>query len=243
MARSRHPPGSERRDQAATRRLCRGPAKQSRFEREARTISQLEHPHICRLYDVGEVPADPETAVPYLVIELLDGETLRAKLGDSSNSHASLPLRKVLDYAAQLGDGLAAAHDRGIVHRDLKPENIFITREGRVKILDFGIAKPAAPAPVGTSAVTVAGDTSPGIVVGTAAYMSPEQIRAEHVDHRSDLFSLGVVVFEMVTGKRPFEGRSAFETMNAILTTEPPSLDDGSGQHLSPGLDAMPTRG
>jgi len=93
------------------------PHSKSRFEREARTISQLEHPHICRLYDVGEVPADSETAVPYLVIELLDGETLRAKLGDSSNSHASLPLRKVLDYAAQLGDGLAAAHDRGIVHR------------------------------------------------------------------------------------------------------------------------------
>ncbi len=217
------------------------PHSQTRFEREAKIISQLEHPHICRLYDVGEVRGDADTAVPYLVTELLEGETLRAKLGESEHAHA-LPLRRALEYAAQLGDGLAAAHDRGIVHRDLKPENIFITREGRVKILDFGIAKPAAPAPSGTAAETVARDTAPGIVVGTAAYMSPEQIRAEHVDHRSDLFSLGIILFEMVTGRRPFAGGSSVETMNAILTTEPPSLETISGQQLSPGLDAIVRR-
>jgi Tol biopolymer transport system component len=215
------------------------PHSKIRFEREARTISQLEHPNICRLYDVGEAPGDTDAPVPYLVTELLDGETLRAKLGYPANGHGLLSVRKALDYAGQLADGLAAAHDRGIVHRDLKPENIFITRDGRVKVIDFGIAKPTALAPAGMTAETAAANTSPGVVIGTVAYMSPEQIRAGDVDHRSDLFSLGVVLFEMVSGRRPFEGPSAIETMNAILTSEPPPLDAGSSTSLNLGLSTM----
>ncbi len=215
------------------------PHSKTRFEREARTISQLEHPNICRLYDVGEARVDSEAPVPYLVTELLDGETLRAKLGDPAKGQGPLSVRKTLEYAGQLADGLAAAHDRGIVLRDLKPENIFISRDGRVKVVDFGIAKPTMPAMAGATTETAAGVTSPGRVVGTVAYMSPEQIRAGDVDHRSDLFSLGVVLFEMVTGQRPFEGRSVFDTMHAILTSEPPPLDAGSSRPIGPGLSTL----
>ena len=215
------------------------PQSQTRFEREARTISQLEHPNICRLYDVGEARGHDGAPVPYLVTELLDGETLRAKLGGPANGHGLLSVRKALDYAGQLAEGLAAAHERGIVHRDLKPENVFITRDGRVKVIDFGIAKPAPVALAGATAETAAAATLPGVVIGTVAYMSPEQIRAADVDHRSDLFSLGVVLFEMVSGIRPFEGGSPFETMHAILTNEPPPLADGSSAPLSLGLSTM----
>jgi Tol biopolymer transport system component len=211
----------------------------ARFEREARTISQLEHPNICRLYDVGEAQDDTHAPVPYLVTELLDGETLRAKLSDPANGHGPLSVRKALDYAGQIAEGLAAAHDRGIVHRDLKPENIFITRDGRVKVIDFGIAKTTAPALAGMTAETAAAATSPGLVIGTVAYMSPEQIRGADVDQRSDLFSLGVVLFEMVSGKRPFGGRSAFETMHAIVASEPPPLDTGTSPPPGLGLSTM----
>jgi Tol biopolymer transport system component/serine/threonine protein kinase len=211
----------------------------TRFEREARTISQLEHPNICRLYDVGEARDDTDAPVPYLVTELLDGETLRAKLGESANGHGPLSVRKALDYAGQLAEGLAAAHERGIVHRDLKPENIFITRDGRVKVIDFGIAKATAPALAGMTAETAAAGTAPGLVIGTVAYMSPEQIRGADVDHRSDLFSLGVVLFEMISGKRPFDGRSAFETMHAIVTSEPPPLDTVTNPPPGPGLSTI----
>ncbi len=218
--------------------FARDPQSRTRFEREAETISQLEHPNICRLYDVGEVPAADGPPVSYLVMELLAGETLAVKLRSHPQSQAPLPLRKALEYAAQLGEGLAAAHERGIVHRDLKPENLFITREGRLKILDFGLAKQSASVNPGASVETMRRDTSPGVVLGTAAYMSPEQVRAEPVDHRSDLFAVGIILSEMVTGHHPFRGRSSIETMNAILTADPPALDRSAGV-VSPGLDSI----
>ncbi|HWK12152.1 MAG TPA: protein kinase, partial [Vicinamibacterales bacterium] len=191
----------------------------------------LNHPNILGVYDIGT-----HDGVPYVVSELLEGETLRARIGDSP-----LPHRKAVDYATQIAKGLAAAHDRGIVHRDLKPDNLFITRDGRLKILDFGLAKMAGP-PAGdseTDLATAAGpQTSAGTALGTVGYMSPEQVRGHKVDHRSDIFSFGVVLYEMLTGRRAFEGDSAVETMNAILKDDPKPAGDG-GPPLPPGLDRI----
>jgi eukaryotic-like serine/threonine-protein kinase len=186
------------------------PEFRKRFEHEARAISSLNHPNLCALFDVGDDP------VPYLVMELLEGETLRGKL-----EAGPISTRKALTWAAQVAHGLAAAHDKGLIHRDLKPENIFVTRNELVKILDFGLAK--ASGPVDPSALTMR-QTEPGIVMGTAQYMSPEQVRGTAIDHRSDLFSLGVVLYEMLSGRAPFRARSAVETMNAILIDEPDDL-------------------
>ncbi|HKR65211.1 MAG TPA: protein kinase, partial [Thermoanaerobaculia bacterium] len=178
------------------------PSFRSRLQHEARAISSLSHPNLCALFDVGSEP------VPYLVMELLEGETLRDKL-----AAGTIPTRKALTWAAQIAHGLAAAHEKGLIHRDLKPENVFVTRNELVKILDFGLAKTATPS------LSMA-RTEPGIVMGTAHYMSPEQVRGTSIDHRSDLFSLGVVLYEMLTGLVPFRARSAVETMNAILVDE-----------------------
>jgi len=202
-----------------------------RFEGEARAASALNHPNILTIHDFGS-----EGAAPYVVSELLEGETLREKLAGGR-----LPVRKALDYAAQIARGLAAAHEKGIVHRDLKPENLFVTRDGRVKILDFGLAKLTHPERAGTPLTEVPTETrgtEPGVVMGTVGYMSPEQVRGQAADPRSDLFSFGAVLYEMVTGERVFRGATAVETMNAILKEDPPELSKGLAD-VPPSLDRM----
>src|SRR2546428_3964469 len=189
-----------------------------RFEQEARAAGGLSHPALLTIHDVGE-----HEGTPYLVSELLEGETLRRRL------HAGpLSPRRAIEYAIQIARGLAVAHGKGIVHRDIKPENIFITKDGRVKILDFGLAK--------VEVATSQEKTAPGVVVGTAGYMSPEQVHGEDVDQRSDIFSLGTVLYECLTGQAPFRRDSPIETMNAILTADPPEIQ------ISPGLQRVVSR-
>jgi serine/threonine protein kinase/Tol biopolymer transport system component len=182
-----------------------------RFEQEARAAGMLNHPNVLTVFDVGT-----HDGSPFIVSELLEGTLLRDLLA------AKLPLRKALDYATQIAAGLAAAHDKGLVHRDLKPENIFVLDDGRVKLLDFGLVKLIRNDNVAPDANTQRLVTDPGLVVGTVGYMSPEQVRGEVVDHRSDIFSLGVVLFEMLTGRQPFRRDSAIETMTAILNDDAP---------------------
>jgi Tol biopolymer transport system component len=191
------------------------PDRLRRFEQEALAVARLAHPNIVAVHDIGT-----HEGSPYIVTELLEGETLRDKL-----SGRSLPVRRAIEYAAQVARGLAAAHARGIVHRDIKPENVFITSDGRTKILDFGLAKLTdVDAATGATAVTLTGyGRGP---VGTAAYMSPEQARGARTDQRSDLFSLGVVLYEMLSGVSPFRRETAAETMTAILREEPPEFSD-----------------
>jgi len=181
-----------------------------RFGREARAASALNHPNICTVYDVGEIEGRP-----FIAMECLEGKTLRACLGEG------LTERLALDYGVQISQGLAAAHRKDIVHCDLKPENLWITSEGRVKILDFGLAKFAGAARPSDASGAV---TDPGRVMGTAGYMSPEQVRAQPLDHRSDIFSLGAILHEMLAGSRAFQGASTVDTMFAILHNEPPEL-------------------
>jgi eukaryotic-like serine/threonine-protein kinase len=203
-----------------------------RFEQEARTVAALDHPNIVALYDVGT-----HDGAPYLVSEFLEGETLRQRL-----DQAALPQRKAVGYALEIARGLAAAHDKGVVHRDLKPENVFLTRDGRVKILDFGLAKLAHKGAV-TSAANAAtvSLTEPGTVMGTVGYMSPEQVRGAALDHCSDIFSFGAILYEMLSGKPAFRGDSSVETMNAILKEEPADLT-ASGLQVSPGLQRIVQR-
>jgi dipeptidyl aminopeptidase/acylaminoacyl peptidase len=197
-------------------RLGEDPEALARFEREARAVAALSHPNILGIFDFGK-----EGSTVFAVMELLEGSTLRERLDG-----AALPFRKCVDYGAQLAEGLAAAHDKGIVHRDLKPENVFVTPEGRVKILDFGLAKslPVASQGSDTQSPTMAQATDPGTVLGTVGYMSPEQVRGRNADARSDIFSFGAIMYEMATGKRPFSGSSAVETMNAVLKEDPPEI-------------------
>jgi eukaryotic-like serine/threonine-protein kinase len=183
-----------------------------RFDREARAVAALSHPNILAIHDVGS-----HEGIPYVAVELLEGETLRSRIGTSP-----LPLSTVLEYAVQIGRGMAAAHDRGIVHRDLKPENIFVTRDGQIKLLDFGIATEPTRAPGDES--TRLPQTDHGVVLGTAGYMSPEQARGEPTDARSDIFAFGCVLYEMLSGRRAFTGDSRIETLHAILKTHPPDL-------------------
>jgi serine/threonine protein kinase len=185
-------------------------SRRQRFEFEARTVAALNHPNIVAIYDVGA-----EDGVSYIVSELIEGQPLRG---------SSLGLRKSLDCAVQIANGIAAAHAAGIVHRDLKPENIMLTRDGRVKILDFGLARLNAPPTADAATETLTVQTEPGLVMGTVGYMSPEQVRGKEADPRSDIFSYGVILYEMLSGHRAFHGDTAVETMTAILKQEPPDL-------------------
>jgi eukaryotic-like serine/threonine-protein kinase len=194
--------------------FSKDPDRLARFEREAKAVAALSHPNILSIYDFGK---EGDTA--YAVTELLEGETLRGKLGGKP-----LPARKATEVALQVARGLCAAHDQGIIHRDLKPENIFLTKDGRVKILDFGLAKVQLEK-TGRESATRSYLSGAGTVVGTLGYMSPEQVRGDGSDARSDLFSLGVVLWEMLAGKGPFQRESGVETMHAILKEEPPDLD------------------
>jgi eukaryotic-like serine/threonine-protein kinase len=208
--------------------VARDPAAMARFEREAKAVASLSHPNILSIFDFGR-----EADTSYAVTELLTGETLRDKIGQ----HA-LPQRKVVDYGAQIARGLAAAHEKGIAHRDLKPENVFVTSDGRVKILDFGLARQTlALAATDTVSPTYARLTDPGTVLGTVGYMSPEQVRGEPGDHRSDIFSLGAVLYELTTGRRAFQRGTAAETMTAILREDPPQLaPDAGSSEMTPGF-------
>ena len=211
------------------------PDRLRRFEQEARAAGRLDHPNILVLHDVGT-----HDGSPYLVTELLEGETLRARMAGGA-----LPPRKAIDCALQIARGLWAAHERGLVHRDLKPENIFVLRDGRVKILDFGIAKLTRPEEPGATggatravAPTVASDTDPGLVMGTAGYMAPEQVRGLPTDHRADIFAFGAILYETLSGRRAFRGETNAETMTAILREEPPEIS-GDGRALPPALDRI----
>jgi serine/threonine protein kinase len=192
------------------------PERLNRFEQEARAAAALNHPNILAVHDIGT-----GDGAPYIVSELLDGETLRKRL-----QGGALPVRKAVEYAVQICHGLAAAHDKGITHRDLKPENIFLTTDGRVKILDFGLAKLThAETPLANmSALPTASPTAPGLVLGTLGYMAPEQVRGLPADHRSDLFAFGAILYETLSGKRAFRGDTAADTMTAILKEDPPRL-------------------
>ncbi|MGB7927723.1 MAG: serine/threonine-protein kinase, partial [Terriglobales bacterium] len=192
-----------------------------RFEQEARTIAALNHPNILGIHDIGA-----HDGAPFLVSELLEGQTLRERLVSGP-----LPVRRAVEYALGIAQGLAAAHEKGIVHRDLKPENVFVTRDGRIKVLDFGLAKLVRPEENHEAAVTLTSPaTLPGVVMGTVGYMSPEQVRGEPIDPRSDIFSFGAVLYEMLTGKRAFKRETSAETMTAILREEPQALNDTGWQ-------------
>jgi serine/threonine protein kinase/Tol biopolymer transport system component len=183
-----------------------------RFEQEARAAAALNHPNILSVYQMGTY-----LTIPYIVSELLEGKTLTEVMRPGP-----LPPRKAIDYAIQIARGLAAAHDKGIVHRDLKPENLFITKEGRVKILDFGLAKIAQPDESRANLTQTI--TLPGVAIGTVGYMAPEQVRGLATDHRADIFSFGVILYEMLMGQRAFHGPTSADTMSAILSQEPPSI-------------------
>lgn len=198
-----------------------------RFQQEARALATLNHPNILAVYDTGA-----HEGTPYLVSELLEGGTLREKL-----DAGALPARKATEIAAQVAQGLAAAHDKGIAHRDLKPENIFLTRDGRAKILDFGLAKQQRAE---SAAATISGPgTAAGIVMGTVGYMAPEQVRGDKADYRSDIFAFGAILYEMLSGERAFRRDSSAETMTAILKEDPPELDLAK---VSPGLEKVVRR-
>ncbi len=198
-----------------------------RFEQEAKAAGALNHPNVLAVFDAGQ-----HEGAPFVVFELLDGETLRARLAGKA-----LPPPKAVDYAIQIARGLVAAHEKGIVHRDLKPENLFLTRDGRIKILDFGLAKLRAPldaGEVGVETKTASVLTDEGKVLGSLGYMSPEQVRRSPADHRSDVFSFGSVLYEMLAGKRAFRGETQAETMSAILNVDPAPLAEANDRVPAP---------
>jgi Tol biopolymer transport system component len=211
----------------------RDPERLRRFEQEAQATAALNHPNIVSIFHVGQFDGSP-----YIVTELLQGETLRDRL-----RKGPMRLREVLDYGVEFARGLAAAHDAGIVHRDLKPENIWVTKDGRIKILDFGLAKLDPAKAPGTDAETVSLEqqTNPGQVLGTVGYMSPEQVRGQTADARSDIFAVGVILYEMLTGKPAFRKATSAETMTAILNDDPPALSQ-TGIPVPPGLQKIVNR-
>src|SRR5258708_3985649 len=205
-----------------------------RFEQEALATAALNHPNILAVFDIGTSEGSP-----YVVSELLEGETLRERLRSGP-----IPVRKALDYAMQIAHGLAAAHEKGIIHRDLKPENLFVTKDGRLKILDFGLAKLTQPdaassSPSHTSAATISHHgTEAGVVMGTAGYMSPEQVRGMTLDPRSDIFSFGAILYEMLSGKKAFHGDTPADTMSSILKEEPAEFAE-TNRNVSPALERI----
>jgi dipeptidyl aminopeptidase/acylaminoacyl peptidase len=213
--------------------FSKDPDRLRRFEHEARAAGVLNHPNITAVYDIGS-----HDGAPYVVTELLEGETLRSRL-----AAGALAPRKALDYAIQIARGLAAAHEKGIVHRDLKPENLFVTKDGRVKILDFGLAK-LLRSEEGidlTELPTATVGTEPGIVMGTLGYMSPEQVRGKPADPRSDIFAFGAILWEMLSGSRAFQADTPADTMTAILTKEPPELS-ATASDVHPGVERIVRR-
>jgi len=194
----------------------------ARFEREAKAVAALSHPNVLAIFDFGTADG-----IAYAATELLQGESLRQRL-----KAGTLTPRKAAEYAAQAAHGLAAAHDKGIVHRDLKPENLYLTPEGRVKILDFGLARHSLAGTLGSNSgsPTEAQHTEPGTLLGTVSYMSPEQVRGKAVDHRSDIFSLGAVLYEMATGARAFHRDTPAETMSTILRDDPLDAPDAASR-------------
>src|ERR1700719_2358322 len=207
--------------------LASDPDRLRRFEQEARAAAALNHPNILAVYGFSTT----EDHAPYLIAELLQGQTLRERL-----QQGEIPVRKAVEFALQTARGLAAAHARGIVHRDLKPENLFLTRDGVVKILDFGLAKLVGADAAGPqSSVATVSVTQSGVVLGTVGYMSPEQVRGQALDHRTDIFSLGAVFYEMLSGKRAFQGNTTADTMSAILKEEPVELSN-AGRNLPAAL-------
>jgi eukaryotic-like serine/threonine-protein kinase len=191
------------------------PERLRRFEQEATAAAALNHPNILAVYQMGT-----HESAPYMVSELLEGETLREQI-----RRGRLAVRKAIDYAVQIARGLAAAHEKGIVHRDLKPENLFVTKDGRLKILDFGLAKLTKPQRGSEhSASTLGDETEPGVVMGTVGYMAPEQVRGQAADHRADIFAFGAILYEMLSGKRAFQKPTSPETMTAILNEDPPGI-------------------
>src|SRR5271155_4110513 len=212
--------------------IARDGGRLHRFEQEARAVAALNHPNILAVFDIGQF-----NGMPFFVSELLQGESLRAAL-----DRGSLPQRKAIEYGVQIAQGLAAAHDKGIVHRDLKPENVFVTKDGHIKILDFGLAKlaePAAGAPAEHDGPTrTSSHTAPGEVMGTASYMAPEQVRGQLAHPRTAFFALGAVLYKMLAAPRAFRRDPPAETMTAVLREDPPELSD-STHPVSPALDRI----
>jgi serine/threonine protein kinase len=209
--------------------LASDPSRLRRFEQEARAVATLDHPNILAIHDVGT-----HEDSPFIVTELLQGETLADRIEEGS-----LTTAKAVEEAIQIARGLAAAHEKGIVHRDLKPANVFVTRDGHVKLLDFGIAKLTRPEPApGASDENSVPSTETGAFMGTVGYMSPEQVRGQHTDHRTDIFSFGCVLYEMLSGRRAFEAASAADTLSAILSREPPGLGT-TGHQVPPALERI----
>jgi len=215
--------------------LATDPSFHSRFERETKAVAALSHPNIVAIHDVGS-----ENGVVFAVMELLDGTTLRERL--TAHGPHGLPLQKALDIALQVARGLSAAHDKGLVHRDIKPENLFITSDGRAKILDFGLAKqPIGGGPAATVTPTLPLATTPGTMLGTVGYLAPEQARGYAIDQRADIFGLGAVLYEMLSGQRAFPGDTPADTISAILNLDPPDLSEIEPT-VSPGLDRIVRR-
>src|SRR5580765_2833074 len=202
-----------------------------RFEQEARAVAALNHPNILAIHDVGK-----NNDSPFLVSELLEGQSLRDLL-----EQGPIPQRRAIEYGAQIAQGLAAAHDKSVVHRDLKPENLFITKDGRVKILDFGLAKLVVKTDESAGRTMTSAHTSAGTVMGTASYMSPEQVRGEAADPPTDIFAFGAVMYEMLSGQRAFRRDTPAETMTAVLREVPPQLSDPT-HPLSPALEKIVRR-
>ena len=202
--------------------LAADPDALARFEREAKAVAALSHPNILQIHEFGK-----HGDIVYAVTELLEGETLRDRLGTGP-----VPPRKAAELARQIAHGLGAAHEKDLVHRDLKPENLFVTQDGRIKILDFGLARVAQPSSANdaTHTPTRTELTSPGAVMGTVGYMSPEQVRGQTAGARSDIFSLGTVLYEMLSGQRAFSRETSAETMTAILREDPPEAPLTAGE-------------